>query len=133
MSVVPWLAILVATVVSFFLGALWYSPVLFGRVWMREAGLGDRPECGGRPPLRLLGMTFLLTLISTSVLSFCLAPKPGVFNGALAGVVIGLGWVTTSIGTNYLFEGKSFKLFAITCGFHVVRFVIAGVLLGLLQ
>jgi len=130
---IPWLAILVATVVSFFLGALWYSPALFGRVWMREAGLGDQQSCGGRPPLRLLGTTFLLTLISTSVLSFCLSPKPGLTYGAVGGLVIGLGWVTTAIGTNYLFEGKSFKLFAITCGFHVVRFLVAGIILGLMQ
>jgi len=132
MVVVPWLAILVATVASFFLGAIWYSPALFGRVWMQEAGLDEQAH-GARSKLRLYGVTFLLTLISTSVLSFCLSIKPGVFYGAIAGLVIGIGWVTTSIGTNFLFENKSFKHFLITCGYHIVRFLIAGTILGLLQ
>ncbi|NBC66602.1 MAG: DUF1761 family protein, partial [Bacteroidetes bacterium] len=30
-----WLSIIAATVVYFILGALWYSPVLFGNIWMK--------------------------------------------------------------------------------------------------
>lgn len=131
MAVIPWLAILVATVASFLLGFLWYS-VLFGRVWMREAGL-DEQACRGRSQLLLFGTTFVLTLISTSILSFCLSPKPGPGYGAVTGLVVGLGWVATSLGTNYLFEGRSLKMFAINGGFHVVRFVVAGTILGLMQ
>jgi Protein of unknown function (DUF1761) len=67
------------------------------------------------------------------VLSFCLAPRPGILYGAIAGLVVGLGWVASAIGTNYLYENKSLKLFAITGGYHVVRFLVAGVILGLLQ
>jgi hypothetical protein len=129
---IPWIAILAATIASFFLGALWYSPVLFGRVWMRETGV-DEEACRHGSNFRVLGTTFVLTLISTSVLSFCLSPRPGVLYGAIAGLVIGIGWVATSIGTNFLFEGRSFKLFAITGGYHVVRFLVAGIILGLLQ
>jgi hypothetical protein len=132
MSVIPWVPILVATLVAFFLGALWYSPVAFGRVWMRESGLGEE-GCSGRPKALILGGTFVLTLISTSVLSFCLGPQPGTFYGVIAGLVVGLGWVATSIGTSYLFEKKSFKLFAITAGYYVVRFALSGFILGLLQ
>jgi hypothetical protein len=132
MTVIPWLAIFAATVASFAVGGLWYSPLLFGRVWMRAAGI-DPEKRTARSPLFLYGTTFLLTLISTAVLSFCLAPKPGVLYGGIAGLVIGLGWVTTSIGTNLLFEGRSFAHFAITCGYHIVRFVIAGIILGWLQ
>ena len=132
MAVIPWVPILVATLAAFFLGALWYSPVAFGRVWMRESGLGEE-GCSGRPKALILGGAFVLTLISTSVLSFCLGPQPGVFYGVIAGLVVGLGWVATSIGTSYLFEKKSFKLFAITAGFYVVRFVLSGFILGLLQ
>ncbi len=54
---IPWLAILVATVASFFLGALWYSKVLFGPAWMREVGLsGD--SCQSGPKFGILATTF---------------------------------------------------------------------------
>lgn len=33
------LAILAAAVVPMFIGALWYSPVLFGNEWMKEMGM----------------------------------------------------------------------------------------------
>jgi hypothetical protein len=132
MPVIPWMAILAATAASFFVGALWYSPALFGRVWRREAGL-DEQTLGRSSKFRLYGTTFVLTLISTSFLSFCLSPGPGVFYGAMAGLVIGVGWVATSIGTNFLFEGKSLAHFLITAGYHVIRFLIAGTVLGFLQ
>jgi hypothetical protein len=132
MNAIPWLAILVATVASFFLGALWYSPVLFGRAWMREMGITEQ-QCGGKPPIKILVTTFVLTLLSTSVLSFCLAPKPGILYGTIAGLVVGMGWVATALGTNYLYEKKSLKFFAITGGYHVVRFLVAGAILGLMQ
>ena len=33
-----WPAILAATVAGMLLGALWYSPLLFGKAWMRALG-----------------------------------------------------------------------------------------------
>ena len=30
-----WLAVLVAALVYFILGAIWYAPPIFGRAWMR--------------------------------------------------------------------------------------------------
>jgi len=130
---IPWIAILIATVAAFFFGAFWYSKIAFGRTWMKEAGLSEA-ACKGKNPVVLLGTTFVLTLISVGVFSFCLGqPGPGIKYGAIAGLVIGIGWVATSIGSNYLFEGKSLKFFAINAGFHIVRFMIIGIILGLFQ
>jgi hypothetical protein len=45
-----WLAIIVATVVVFIGGALWYSPLLFVKPWMRLTGVTDDSPRG--PNLR---------------------------------------------------------------------------------
>ena len=132
MPAIPWIPVLVATLASFFLGAFWYSKVAFGRAWMRESGVAEN-ACGGRSMALTLGTAFLLTLISTSALSFCIRPGAGPLMGCISGLVVGIGWVATSFGTSYLFEGKSFKLFVITGGFYIVRFLLAGFILGLLQ
>lgn len=38
------LAVLVATLVANFLGFVWYSPTLFGNVWMKHAKIRSPPE-----------------------------------------------------------------------------------------
>ena len=38
MPEVNWIAIVAAAILSFLLGGLWYSPVLFGKAWQREVG-----------------------------------------------------------------------------------------------
>jgi hypothetical protein len=43
-----------------------------------------------------------------------------------------LSWVAFSIGTNYLFERSSLRLFLIDGGYHVVRFTLMGAVFGLL-
>ena len=41
MPEVNWLAVVAAAVVSFFIGGLWYSPVMFLKAWQRGAGVTD--------------------------------------------------------------------------------------------
>ena len=35
-----WLAIILAAVATMIVGALWYSPILFGKLWMKLSGMG---------------------------------------------------------------------------------------------
>lgn len=37
-------AIVVAATASFLLGGLWYSPVMFGKTWMKEAGYDESQQ-----------------------------------------------------------------------------------------
>ncbi len=39
---VNYLAVLVSSVVGMGIGALWYSPLLFGKLWMRWNGMDAR-------------------------------------------------------------------------------------------
>lgn len=55
-------AVLVAAISTFAVGGLWYSPLLFGRSWMQEAGLTDEKVKKGNLPLTF-GLTFLLAVI----------------------------------------------------------------------
>ena len=34
-------AVLVSALLAFVIGGLWYSPILFAKAWMREAGLTE--------------------------------------------------------------------------------------------
>lgn len=123
-------AVLVAAVSGFVLGGLWYSPVLFGRAWQREAGLSDAQLAGTNMGL-VFGLAFVLCVIASFVFAMFLGPRPPIGLGLGAGFAAGLCWVGASFGINYLFERKSFKLFAINAGYHTLQFTLIGLILAL--
>ncbi len=49
-----------------------------------------------------------------------------------SGVGVGLFWVATSFGVNYLFELKSLKLWLINAGYHTLQFTLYGLIFGLM-
>lgn len=125
-----YLAILVATVSTFLLGGLWYSPLLFGNAWMREMcftaeSLKAKGDVG-----RVMGLSFVLELIMAFNLAAFIGAKASLSFGLFAGAAAGFGWVALAFGVTYLFERKSLCLFFINAGYHAVAFTIMGAILG---
>ena len=127
---VNFLAVIGATLAAGFSGVLWYSPLLFAKAWMRECGF-DETAFRGRNPALLFGSAFLLNFVTALVFAICMGPGAGLVLGFKAGLVVGVFWAGSSVALNYLFEGKSLKLFAITGGYHVLRFTLIGIILGI--
>jgi hypothetical protein len=123
-------AVLVAALSVFVLGGLWYSPMLFGKPWQREAGVSDEKMKNANMGL-IFGLAFVLSLVASLVFALFLGPRPPVSLGLGAGFAAGLCWVGASFGINYLFERKSLKLFLINAGYHTVQFTIIGLVLAL--
>jgi hypothetical protein len=130
MPQISWIAVLVATLAGFALGAVWYGP-LFGKAWMRHVGL-TREQLSGFNPAVTYGTTFLWALVTAVVLGAELGPAPTVSWAVSCGAAVGGLLVLPSLATNYLFEGKPFLLTAINGGYHVVRFALMGLVFGLL-
>lgn len=120
-------AILLAAVSSFMLGGLWYSPVLFGKVWNAENG--GVPQTGH--PAKVFGVSFAFSLIAAVVFAYWLGAAPSLETALKAGAMAGLGLVATSFGINYQFSQRSFKLWLIDGGYHAVQFLLFGLILGL--
>ncbi|MEJ0087586.1 MAG: DUF1761 domain-containing protein [Pseudomonadota bacterium] len=131
MPEINYLAVVAAAVACFLLGGLWYSPVLFGKAWQREAGLSDEQVRSGSAAVRL-GATLVLALLAAWNFANFLGPRPNVIFGTAVGFSAGLLWVAGSFGINYLFERRSFKLFLINGGYHTLQFTIIGLVLALL-
>lgn len=122
-------AILVATVASFVIGALWYSPLLFGKAWQRLAGLSDEQLAAGSPA-RIFGIAFLFQLVAALVLAPFLGPDATLSFGAMAGFMAGLGWAATMMGTVQLFERRPMSLWAINAGYAMVALTVMGAIIG---
>ena len=123
-------AVLVAAVSAFVLGGLWYSPMLFGKPWQREAGVSEEQMKNANMGL-IFGLAFVLSLVASLVFALFLGPRPPVSLGLGAGFAAGLCWVGASFGINYLFERKSLKLFLINGGYHTLQFTLIGLILAL--
>jgi hypothetical protein len=122
-------AVLVAAASAFLLGGLWYSPLVFLKVWSREAGFGDTPPKGGHPA-RIFGIAFLFSLLSAYVFAVWLGPDPELHTAIQQGFLVGFAFVAASFGINYQFANRSFTLWFIDAGYHVFQFALYGLVLG---
>ena len=125
------LAVFLAALSAFMLGAIWYAPPLFGNRWMRLCGQSEEVLKSGSPAV-IFGGAFLLSLVAAFVFAMFLGPDPELGFAVAAGFSAGLCWVAASLGINYLFERKPLGLFAINGGYHTVQFTLYGLVLGLL-
>ncbi|MFN3304625.1 MAG: DUF1761 domain-containing protein [Roseateles sp.] len=124
-----YLAIAAAALVYFAIGGLWYSPILFAKVWLREAGLSEA-QAQQAPLARTFGLSALAALVMAFNLAAFLGAKGTLAFGLFAGAATGLGWVAMSLGVIYLFEQRSLKLWLINSGYQVVAFTAMGAILG---
>ena len=130
---VNFFTVLVATLAAFFLGFVWYS-FLFGKRWMKELGFSEEELKKGAN----MGMIFGSTLALTFVMGLGLAmlwhtedPTKLTWSvGLLHGLFIGVCFVATSTGINYLYQRKSLALWAIDAGYQVCFLMLQGAIIG---
>ena len=121
------IAIIIAAVSSFMLGGLWYSPVLFGKLWLKESGVD--PQQGH--PGKIFGLSFVFCLIAAYGFAWMLGTAPTLEYALTRGAVVGLALVATSFGVNYQFSQRSTAHLLVDAGYHAVQFVLYGLIFGL--
>jgi hypothetical protein len=127
-SHIHWLAVVVAAVVGFPLGALWYGP-LFGGAWMAATGI-TKERARQANMAKIYGTTLLLNLIIATSLAMFIGPESTFADGLFAGFMAGFTYVAAAFGITYLFEFRSIKLWGINAGYQVLVFSVMGTILG---
>jgi hypothetical protein len=123
-------AVLAAGLSSMILGALWYSPVLFGKAWSAASGVTEE-QAKAANMAKIMGTAFALAVVGAAVFAMFLGPRPGLMFATAAGLSAGLCWVAGSFGINYLFEQRPLRLFLINGGYHTLQYTLIGLVLGL--
>jgi hypothetical protein len=129
---VNWLAVVVAAVVYFVVGALWYS-MLFGNAWMIGIGKTEAQIMAERPnPLMAYLITFICNLILSSVLAQVIVAtgKATATHGMRVAFIAWAGFIATTLMMNYQFEVRTFTLWAINAGYCLLGMLIMGGILG---
>ncbi|WP_018625137.1 DUF1761 domain-containing protein [Kangiella aquimarina] len=126
MSDINYYAVLVAAILSFAVGGLWYSPMLFGRIWLKEMKI-EAEDIKQKPSVFIL--SFIFALVAVFVIADLLGPNPDLIHAvtvcAMVGAIVFLG-----LGITYQFSNKSLRHLLIDGGYHLVIFTLFGLILG---
>ena len=122
-------AILAAAVSAFVIGALWYSPLLFGRSWKLANGFEDQNPAPAKASTFLLSFVFSLVM-AINLAMFLNDSKTTPAWGAAAGLLAGFGWITMGIGIVSLFERRPWKYVLVNGGYLTLTLVTMGLILG---
>lgn len=129
-----WLAIVLAAIAGFLVGGLWYGP-LFGKAWMKARGITPESAAGANMPV-IFGMAFLFNLIAAVMLDhlyLTYARPVGLHHSLMIAAIIGVGFIATSFGVNYLFSRQPRSLFLIDAGYWITVYLVMGAIFGLLS
>jgi hypothetical protein len=121
-------------IVNFFLGWMWYSPLLFAKPWMKALSMTPArmmtKEAKAKMPMLFAG-----AIISSFAFSFVLQVlvrslgAQDFMQGAVIGVLAWLGFaLTSSLGT--LWEGRSAIVLQINNGLFIFSYAIFGGILA---
>ena len=128
---INYLAVLVAAVIAMVLGGLWYSPVLFGNVWMKLQGFTEEELKKASPTVPML-VSFITSLLEAVVLAaLVIMTKTHTFGAGLhLGAMAGFGFIAMATLSNAMFQREPLKLWGINAGYRVIYFMINGALLA---
>lgn len=128
-----YLAVLVAVVFNQVLGAVWYGTL--SRPWMAETGM-TQEDIDAMKGTSRQWVPYVVAIVLAIVFTLGLAllvQGMGADNageGLGLGVLAAVGFVLTSHGVNYAFEGRSLKLLAINVGYPLISYALIGLLLA---
>lgn len=126
---INYLAVLVATIVYFMIGFVWYS-LLFNDLWTKETGMSmkssGKPKAG--PMIGLFVSTFLYSLGIAVLLK--LYGTYGIAAGIFIGLMVTLFFVIPINSGNLLVKDKK-NLFFLDVGERALGSIVVGIILGL--
>lgn len=132
---VDFLAVLLAATANFIVGGLWYSDLALGKNWAKEMELSPDDQEKNRSPVALVG-AFVHALVSALFLAILIEAtgwSGNIFVGAYLGLFVCVGFVVTSMATNFIFDRKSVELTWIIFRHHMLSFMVTGAVIGWLS
>ena len=119
----------------FVIGALWYAPPIFGKVWMAAGGM-TMPAEGQRPPPTIYVVPLIGSLLSAIALGMLAAASDTdtVSEGLVLGLVVAIGFAVSIAIVTATFESNKPKPMvwgAVNAGYHIVGNLVAALIISL--
>lgn len=128
--------ILIAFVISFISGGIWFGPKTFYPIWMKARGIesGQLSQQQNKPTL-LFGGTIVGIIFQTLTLAVIITSLQAgksdfsVVDGALVGAALGIGIAACASLSHRLFGGESLKVWIIETANDALNLTIAGAII----
>ena len=131
------LGVLLAFVVSFISGAIWFGPKTFYPVWMKARGIeSGQLTANQNKPVLLFGGTIIGVVVQTLTLGLIInslqkyQPNLGILDGAGVGFALGVGISMFSSLSHRLFGGENLKVWIIETANDALNLTIAGAIIA---
>jgi hypothetical protein len=125
-----YVAILLATVASMLIGAVWYSKYVFGPSWMKLVDLDEKKAKEGMLPA-MTGSVVLVFIMNYVLAHFLIFLNAQTWNEALIlGLWIWLGFIATNSLSNVLYTHKPIKLWFIDSGYRLVEILVSVMIIS---
>ena len=128
--------VVIAFIVSFTSGAIWFGPKTFYPVWMKAKGKSSGQLAASQNnPVLLFGGTIVGLLIQTLTLALVVNSigkhvDIGITDGAGIGFALGVGISMFSSLSHRLFGGESLKVWVIETANDAINLTIAGAIIA---
>jgi hypothetical protein len=131
------IGVLIAFIVSFTSGGIWFGPKTFYPVWMKARGIqsGQLDHNQNKPALLfggtaigVLAQTLTLALIVTSLQKH--SSSFGILDGAGVGFALGVGIGMFASLSHRIFGGDSLKVWIIETANDAINLTIAGAIIA---
>ena len=127
--------IIVATIVGMGVGAIWYSPFVFGPLWIKSKGWTKEDVMAHRnsPMLPQMSIMTLGTFVTALMLAalFNSLVVTGISGILFVGLCVWLGFAVPVKLGDYLFGGDSFTFFLLSIGHQFVVTMIMSAIVGI--
>jgi hypothetical protein len=132
MEAVPvnWWAVIVAAVVSFIIGAIYYAPPVLGNVWRSHVKMTEEEVRAGLVPAMIAQI--IRDLVTAYILARFIVEygAPTLTRGILVGFMAWLGFVATVTMGQVFYERRPWALWLISNGYLIISLVVMGAILG---
>jgi hypothetical protein len=131
---VNYMAVIIAAVAYFILGAIWYAPTMFGSRWMKhEWGQQEQKSHFPRILAYLGEMIIALMMAYILALFIEITHATDMLEGVVVALWVWLGFIATTHFSAVLWGRKTLKSFFIHAGFILLGLLIMGTLIPLLK
>ena len=130
---INYLAVLVAAVAVFLLGALWYMP-LFGKAWREARGITEQMAAEGQKDM---GKTLAVIAVCNFVMAWAVAVVSEYMHlytwmhGVKLGLLFWLGFAFTMGLVETMTSRRKLAGFVIDSGYYLVSLIVIGVIVSL--
>jgi Ca2+/Na+ antiporter len=128
---INWIAVLVAGLAYFFLGAIWYT-ALFGKKWQSYNSAHMQEDNAKKGAATIMVISFVLMLVCAFGLALIITRLnlSGWRVGLKLGILTGICFAATAVHISYLYEKRPLGLHLINGLYNVAGNIVAAIIIS---